>query len=179
MTPLEVAWAAPVFTLIGAIVGATITATVGWFESRRRREHDRRQDDAALAERQRVAMTSRASEFLAATYHAVLAMRDVALAPDDHKREIEKREIWPTVDRVNRCLTAVKVNDSNELVAAAVALDAALVELSRSAHSMQYDQESWRLERTRIVGDLPDRLTTIARREARALQSGKPVMVVY
>lgn len=70
MIPLEFAWAAPAFTLIGAIVGATITAAVGWFESRRRSEHDRRRDDAALAERQRVALTDRASEFLAATYIA-------------------------------------------------------------------------------------------------------------
>lgn len=179
MIPFEGARVVPLFTLIGTFVGAAVSATVGWFESQRRRDHDRRKDDAALAERQRTAMTQRASDLLAATYHAVLSMRDVALASIDEKGEIEKVEIWPTVDRVNRCLTAVKVNDSSEIVAAAIALDAALVELSRCALTRGYDLEGWRLERAKIIADLPDRLIAIVRREARELQSGKPMLATY
>lgn len=132
----------------------------------------------ALAEQHRLAMTARASEFLAASYHAVVSMRDVALAPEDQKQTVEKSEIWPTVDRVNRSLTALKVNDLEEVVAAAEALDQALLELSRSVQSKQWDMDGWRAERARIVGDLPDKVTAVVRKHAQELQKSRPMPCV-
>lgn len=173
MLPLEADWVVPVFTLIGTFVGAAVSATVGWFDSRRRSDHDRQRDEMALAEQERLAMTERASEFLAATYHAVVSMRDVALAPADQKQKFEKTEIWPTVDRVNRCLTAVQVNDIDDVVEAAVAIDSALVVLSRSIRSKQWDMDGWRSERSRIVGDLPNQMTVVVRKRAQEIQQSQ------
>lgn len=179
MIPLESDWVVPVFTLVGTFLGATAAATVGWFDTRRRHHHEWRRDEVALAEQQRLAMTNRISEFLASTYHAVLSVRDVALAAPDEKRDVEKREIWPTVDRVNRCLTAVRVNDSAAVVAAVEALDRALVELSRKARAREYDYEEWRALRLDVIRDLPDGIIVVARREARGLQAGSPVRATY
>ena len=106
----------------------------------------------------------------------MLSVRDVALAAPDQKHAAEKAEIWPTVDRANGCLAAVRVNDSDEVVAAAVALDRALVELCRRAFVRQYELDDWDAERATVIGDLPDRVTQLVRREALERQSGRPML---
>jgi hypothetical protein len=95
----------------------------------------------------------------------------MALAPMDGKAVPEKAEVWPTVDRVNRALYAILLNNYKELVAAAKALDRVLVDLGNSAAERQFQPDDWEVERHRLLTHLPERFIAAARRDSDALSA--------
>lgn len=159
----------PTFALAGAVVGAAITAAITWLNGRREADESRDLIARRSREESRASLAARASEYVAATYHGVLALRDVALAPIEEKRAVEKVEVWPTVDRVNRALINIEINDSPAFVSAVQELDAAMVLLARTATEAVYDLDSWRAARARIIGDLPKRVKDAAKEDLRVL----------
>jgi hypothetical protein len=111
-------------------------------------------------------LTTRVSHYLAATHHGVLSLRGVALASMRRKLTAERREVWPTIDRVNAALIAIKINDPDELVEAAVALDKAMVELARLARRTVYTRSEWINVRHATIGTHPQRVIEVARQLA-------------
>lgn len=162
---------APLFTLVGALLTAVIAALVAILNSRRETAKEERLLAITQAEQYRQALTDRASTYLAMTYHAVLSMRDLAEAEPRKKALVDKQVVWPTVDPVNRALVAIKINDAPEVVAAATALDTAMVELSRKALGQRYTRDQWREIRTQTIGDKPDQVVEAARRQAELLSN--------
>ncbi|WP_454085375.1 hypothetical protein [Georgenia sp. Marseille-Q6866] len=88
----------------------------------------------------------------------------------EHKRTVAKVEVWPTVDRVNRALVHIEINDSAALVQAAKELDAAMMLLDQNATSSVHDLDSWRTTRAEIIGDLPERVKDAARVQLQELK---------
>ncbi|QTE28536.1 hypothetical protein [Pengzhenrongella sicca] len=157
------------FALVGAVVGATvggaITAATTWMNGRKEAAESRDLNARRIREESRSSLAARASEYLAAAYHGVAALRDFALATIDGKPVLEKREVWPTLDRVNRALINIEINDSPTFVRAALELDAAMTALSRSAGAVVHDQDSWRTARRTIIGDLPEKVKDAAKHD--------------
>lgn len=96
-------------------------------------------------------------------------MRDVAMAPDEDKKTFEKSDIWPTVDRVNRALVAIRVSDVAPVVEAANSLDAAMVRLSKLAQAKEHTREEWTEVRFGEINALDEALVQAARTQAEAL----------
>jgi hypothetical protein len=145
-----------VAALAGTVVGAGISSLVAWLISRQQTKHEQRLATAAAAEKRRIAVGERAGDFLAATYHAVLALRDYAYAEVADKPRLEKSEVWPTVDRVNRALTAIEVNEPQTIVDSVRRLDRALVVLARLAAERSHAPDEWSERRQVTLGTLAD-----------------------
>lgn len=154
--------------LAGVVVGAVITWVVARLAAREQRDLAQ----AARDEANREALTERTSAFVAATYHAVLSQSDLAMAPMERKARIWQVQVWPTMDRVNTALVAIKVNDPDDLVKAVTRLDRALVALKEAANETTYTAEEWSTKRDGVIGTLPEDAIQVARRHARALATG-------
>ncbi|MFT4297207.1 MAG: hypothetical protein QM582_17535 [Micropruina sp.] len=161
--PIDAALAAAVLT---AVIAAFAALWTSWRQVRNQRELLQ----VTQAEQKRQALTDRCSTYLAATQHAVLQLRDVAMADMESKDEADREKVWPTVDRVNTALVAIKLNDPDELVEAARQLDDAMVELLRAARDQQYTQAEWRARRNEIIGKKPELVVQAARAQALKLQ---------
>jgi hypothetical protein len=161
-------------TVLGAVIGALITGVMTLKSTERQTEADRTLASIALAEDRRAALAQRTSEYLAATHHGVLSLRDYAMAGVEDKRAFEKSEVWPTVDRVNRTLVAIQVSDIDHVVEAARKIDEAMVDLSQLATLKRYSREEWSELRDARWGGLDDALIRAARAQADALlEAGK------
>lgn len=159
------------FTVLATIVGAGIAALVTWVNGQRETRKDERLAQEARAEHRRVAMTERVSDYLAAAHHGVASLRDVALAPAHLKQELEKQEIWPTVDRVNRALVAIQVNDGQDLVLAVQRVDQAMVQLAKAAMAKSFSEGEWRSARRDVMNGLTEGVVAVARSHATRLVS--------
>lgn len=156
------------YALIGAVFGAGLTAAVAIVNTRRLIRKDEHLALLAQQDAHRQQLTERSATFVAATYHAVLSLRDLALANASDKPRIEKMEVWPTVDPVNRALSAIRINDPEEIVEAAEAIDEALVILSKEAHQRMFTHDEWSHRRGEVMADRPERAIAVARQHARA-----------
>jgi hypothetical protein len=172
---LDPEFALATFTLVGTVLGAVIAALVSLLNTRRRANAEQRLARATLAEGRSLALTDRASAFLAAATHFSLSLRDMALADSLQKSIIEKSEVWPSVDRANSTLFAIGINDSDALGKAAKDLDEALVKLSRDAKNAVYTPEEWEKHRREVLGSLPEDVIRVARQEAQGFRDGAPV----
>ncbi|MFT3834393.1 MAG: hypothetical protein QM711_13895 [Micropruina sp.] len=63
---------------------------------------------------------------------------------------MEKTEVWPTVDPVNRALSAIRINDPDDLEQAADEVDRALALLARQASAQTFTHDEWRNCRTGV-----------------------------
>lgn len=160
-----------VVALITAVASAVIAAGAAVWTSLRQAGSERELLLLTQAEQRRQGLTSRSSAFLAATQDGVLRLRDLAVAEMPRKDDIDKEFVWPTVDRVNTALFAIKVNEPDELVEAANALDRAMVALSKAARERVYTIDEWRQVRGQIIGLAPERVIEAARIQARLLQA--------
>ena len=151
--------------LIGAVVGAGIAATAALITSRRKVSAELNLADENRLQARKRAVTERVSTYLAASYHGVLSLRDLALADYGDKLRIEKAEVWPTVDRVNSALIAVQINDSADIVAAIEAIDASMVILAREARDVRFTHDEWQARRNELMGQLPQQAIAAARAE--------------
>lgn len=106
------------------------------------------------------------SEFLSASHHAALSLRRLAVAPASEKAAIESAHVWPVVDRVNRALVAVEINDSDALADAVRAVDRALVVLTHEARVRTFTGDEWTTRRDAVISNLPDLAKSVARSEA-------------
>lgn len=151
--------------LLGAVVGAGIAATAAVITTRRKVSAEWKLADEIRLQARHLAVTERVSTYLAASYHGVLSLRDLALADYGDKLRIEKAEVWPTVDRVNSALVAVQINDSVGIVAAIEAIDASMVVLAREARDVRFTHDEWRARRNQLMGQLPQQAIAAARAE--------------
>lgn len=159
--------------LIAAVVGAFIALVASWLSARMQAASGERLALAARREADQLAMTQRLSAYLAASYHGVLSLRDLALAEPGAKSSAEKQEVWPSVDRVNSALVAVRINDSEPVVAAVEALDRAMVTLAGEARTGSFTHDQWLARRHELIGALPEAVIDAARGRA-----GKPPRTV-
>ena len=164
----------PFIAFAAVIVGAVIVGLTSWLTTRRTLAVDQQLARAARDETRRQAITDRTSAFLAASYHGVLSLRDLALAGLAEKSQVEKDEVWPTVDRVNSALVAVQINDPEDVVRAVEAIDRAMVTLAREAKDLAFTHEEWRARRCELIGELPELAIQAARAHALQLQTGIP-----
>ncbi len=160
------------FTVLGTIVGAGIVALVTWINGLRETRKDVQLALNARGEHRRVAMTERVSDYLAAAHHGVASLRDVALAPAELKNDLEKRETWPTVDRVNRALVAIQVNDDADLVVAVQRVDQAMIQLASLAMTKTFLEDEWRSVRRMAMNGLTEAVVATARSHAKKLVDG-------
>lgn len=158
--------------VLATVVGALIASLIGWLSNRHTVAVDKQLARAARDEARRQAITDRTSTFLAASYHGVLSLRDLALADLAGKQRVEKTEVWPTVDRVNSALVAVQINDPEDVVLAVEAIDAAMVVLAREAKENVFTPEEWRARRKELMAQLPKAAIHAARGHALQLQTG-------
>lgn len=156
------------YTLLGALLGAALAATVAVVNTQRLIRKDEKLANLAQSDLRRQELTERAANLIAATYHAVLSLRDLALTEPERKPVVEKTEVRPTVDPVNRALSAIRINDPYDLVQAVEAIDRALVTLAKEANKRAFTYEEWRSYRTQIMSDKPEQAIAIARRYARS-----------
>lgn len=126
---------------------------------------------ASRDEARRQAMTDRTSAFLAASSHALLSLRALALAEMADKPNLERTEVWPTVDRVNSALVAVKINDPDDVVTAIKAVDDALKHLAQEANQLTFSHQQWSA-RKESLRDLSEQAIAVARAHALILQTG-------
>ena len=153
----------PLLALLGAVIGAAIASAVAWLNTRHATAADQRLAQAARDEARRLGITERVSTFMAATYHAVLSLKAVALAEAHDKQHVNRAEFWAAVDRVNMALVAIRINDAEDLVQSVEAIDSALILLSREARDRTFTQAEWRIRRTEIMGRKPEDATETAR----------------
>lgn len=156
------------YTLIGAVIGAALAACIAFVNTNRLIRKDEKLANREEERLRRQDLTERSAALIAATYHAVLSLRDLALAEPDEKAAIEKSDVWPTVDPVNRALSAVRINDPDDLVQAAEAIDQALIVLARQAREHVFTHEEWRRCRAEHMADKPGQAITVARRYTRS-----------
>ncbi len=159
-----------VVALITAVASAVIAAGAAVWTSLRQVGSERELLLLTQAEQRRQGLTSRSSAFLSATQDGVLRLRDLAIAEMADKDDVDKELVWPTVDRVNTALFAIKVNEPDDLVDAANALDRAMVTLAKAARERVYTIDEWRQKRSEIIGLTPERVVDAARRQAELLQ---------
>ncbi|GHH66293.1 hypothetical protein [Promicromonospora soli] len=158
--------------LVGTIVGAGIATLGSWLTTRQQTDSAKMLDESRAAEQRRIAMTERVGQFLAATYHGITSLRQLALAESELKSTVEKVEVWPIVDRLNSALVAIEVNDPEDVVDTARRIDRAVYALSKAAGSETFTQESWRAKRQEHMANLPVELKQIVRQHATRLQAG-------
>lgn len=163
--PIDVA------ALITAVASAVIAAGAAVWATVRQTQSERELLLSIQAEQRRQGLTDRSSVFLAATQDGVLRLRDLAVADLESKDRVDKECVWPTVDRVNTALLAIKVNEPDQVVDAANELDRAMVALAKAARERVYTVEEWRQRRGEIVGLKPERVIEAARTHALLLQA--------
>lgn len=160
-----------VIALVGVVIGGVMTGLASWLAARSQARSSEQLAARRSREEARSGVQGRVSSYLAATYQGVLSLRDMALAETEAKPAIEKAEVWPTVDRVNAALVAIRVCDSGALVAAVNTFDVAMVQLAADARNEVFTHDTWRARRTEVIGTQYDRVVSAARDDIERLNT--------
>jgi hypothetical protein len=157
--------------LAGVLIGALIAGLFSWLASRKQINSDQRIASARVVQDRQVAMTERATAFLAATYGAFASLRDLAVAPISEKRALDKREVWPSAYAMTKALVAIRINDSPELSQAADKFDLALRTLGTRARVSEFTHDDWTRERDSELAGLSQQFQDVAREKIRSVRA--------
>jgi hypothetical protein len=139
--------------LIGSAISAIVAMAVVAFQySLERRKQ-------SLAER-----AERLGDFLASSYAVAVGIEEIAGEPIEHKTRVEAKVRSSVEDRLNSCLTRLRLFEDADVVAAATYLERELTRITDVARDQVWSRAAWRDQRSEL-SRLTHEYETLARRK--------------